>query len=288
MRRGGCVLVGSVSEYDDRPGPLRDKVLHNEQRWRSALQRAAQLAIDCGHLRDGDTDQYAFELYAIPLAVLHEAGLFGYERARAPRRQPPLERWIAAHVLPLIRRTRCAMPSICPQLARPFVIRSAAVAARQLPAGGPVASGRRRCAAPASCSARRSQSSRTRALPRRPARRVRSRLRHRRPAHPHLRLGRSAGRSLRAVRARLVQPRHAIPAAGSQPLRGAGYAVVAFDQPAHGRSGGTRTTLPEFAAHLLAVAQRFGPAAALIGHSLGGARGRARAGTRAGRPSARC
>ena len=96
LEAGGCVLVGSVSEYDDRPGPLRDLVVRNEQRWRSELQRAAQLAIDCGHLRDGDTDQYAFELYAMPLAMLHEAGLFGYERARR-HGDAALERWIAAH-----------------------------------------------------------------------------------------------------------------------------------------------------------------------------------------------
>lgn len=55
------------------------------------------------------------------------------------------------------------------------------------------------------------------------------------------------------------------------PLRDAGYAVVAFDQAAHGRSGGTHTTLPDFTCHLLAVGHHFGPAAAVIGHSLGGA-----------------
>jgi pimeloyl-ACP methyl ester carboxylesterase len=54
-------------------------------------------------------------------------------------------------------------------------------------------------------------------------------------------------------------------------LREAGYAVVAFDQAGHGKSGGDRTTLPDFACHLMAVAHRFGPAAAVIGHSLGGA-----------------
>ncbi len=53
-------------------------------------------------------------------------------------------------------------------------------------------------------------------------------------------------------------------------LRQAGYAVVAFDQPAHGRSDGKRATLPDFACTLFAVATRFGPAAALIAHSLGG------------------
>lgn len=55
-----------------------------------------------------------------------------------------------------------------------------------------------------------------------------------------------------------------------RPLREAGYAVVAFDQAAHGRSGGERTTLPDFACHLIAVGHRFGPAAMVVGHSLGG------------------
>jgi pimeloyl-ACP methyl ester carboxylesterase len=54
-------------------------------------------------------------------------------------------------------------------------------------------------------------------------------------------------------------------------LRADGYAVVAFDQPAHGRSSGRRATLPEFAQTLEAIGRRFGPAAALVGHSLGGA-----------------
>ena len=93
---GGCVLLGSVTEYDDRPGPLRDQVLQNEQRWRDLLGRAIQLAIDCGHLRDGDTGQYAFELYAFPLAVHHEAGLFGFDLARR-HGEAAVERWFAAH-----------------------------------------------------------------------------------------------------------------------------------------------------------------------------------------------
>ena len=55
------------------------------------------------------------------------------------------------------------------------------------------------------------------------------------------------------------------------PLRAAGYAVVAFDQAAHGRSDGNQTNLPEFIARLLEVGRRNGPAAAVVGHSLGGA-----------------
>ena len=55
------------------------------------------------------------------------------------------------------------------------------------------------------------------------------------------------------------------------PLRAAGYAVVGFDQVGHGNSSGRRSTLPDFAATLAEVARRHGEAAAIIGHSLGGA-----------------
>jgi pimeloyl-ACP methyl ester carboxylesterase len=55
------------------------------------------------------------------------------------------------------------------------------------------------------------------------------------------------------------------------PLRSAGYAVVAFDQAGHGRSDGHRTNLLEFTQRLRAVGRRHGPAAAIVGHSLGGA-----------------
>lgn len=54
-------------------------------------------------------------------------------------------------------------------------------------------------------------------------------------------------------------------------LHAAGYAVVAWDQPAHGRSTGETATLPEFARCVRAVGDTFGPAAAVIGHSMGGA-----------------
>jgi pimeloyl-ACP methyl ester carboxylesterase len=54
-------------------------------------------------------------------------------------------------------------------------------------------------------------------------------------------------------------------------LHAAGFAVVAFDQPGHGRSTGETATLPEFARCVRAVGERFGHAAAVIGHSMGGA-----------------
>jgi pimeloyl-ACP methyl ester carboxylesterase len=52
-------------------------------------------------------------------------------------------------------------------------------------------------------------------------------------------------------------------------LRRAGYGVVSFDHPAHGRSSGRRTTLPAFSRAVLDVARATGPFAAVVGHSLG-------------------
>ena len=54
-------------------------------------------------------------------------------------------------------------------------------------------------------------------------------------------------------------------------LREAGYSVVTFDQLAHGKSDGQLATLPGFFKTLMAIGRHYGPAAAVIGHSLGGA-----------------
>lgn len=93
---GGCVLLGAVSEYDDRKGPLHDRVLQSQQRWRAELQRAVQQAVDSGALRAGDSGQYVFELNAMALAVHHEAGLFGYPAALR-HGDAAVERWFAAN-----------------------------------------------------------------------------------------------------------------------------------------------------------------------------------------------
>ncbi len=57
----------------------------------------------------------------------------------------------------------------------------------------------------------------------------------------------------------------------TQALTEAGFRVVAYDAPAHGRSTGRFASLPEFARALRSVTDAVGPAYALVGHSLGGA-----------------
>jgi pimeloyl-ACP methyl ester carboxylesterase len=54
-----------------------------------------------------------------------------------------------------------------------------------------------------------------------------------------------------------------------EPLRQAGYQVIAFDAPAHGRSPGQRTDLIEIAHALRAVSVRYGPFEGIVAHSFG-------------------
>lgn len=79
---GGCLFLAAVGEYDDRPGPLRDRLLRQDRQWRQALAHAVSLAIETGELRAGtDIEQLVFEIYALPLLVHHDAGLYGYDTA---------------------------------------------------------------------------------------------------------------------------------------------------------------------------------------------------------------
>jgi pimeloyl-ACP methyl ester carboxylesterase len=55
------------------------------------------------------------------------------------------------------------------------------------------------------------------------------------------------------------------------PLVSAGYRVIAYDQPAHGVSGGKLTGLPDFADVFAELAWHHGGVKAVIGHSLGAA-----------------
>jgi len=50
----------------------------------------------------------------------------------------------------------------------------------------------------------------------------------------------------------------------------ADFEVLAFDAPAHGRSGGKRILLPEYVNMIHAVIRKFGPVDNYIAHSLGG------------------
>lgn len=50
----------------------------------------------------------------------------------------------------------------------------------------------------------------------------------------------------------------------------AGYAIISFDAPAHGKAPGKTSIMPEFIASILQLEKQFGPFDAAVGHSLGG------------------
>jgi pimeloyl-ACP methyl ester carboxylesterase len=49
-----------------------------------------------------------------------------------------------------------------------------------------------------------------------------------------------------------------------------GYSTISFDAPAHGKSPGKTTLMPEFIGTILQLEKEFGPFEAAVGHSLGG------------------
>ena len=55
-----------------------------------------------------------------------------------------------------------------------------------------------------------------------------------------------------------------------QKLKQNNFDVYAFDAPAHGKSNGSNTNLPEFITCIESLALKLNPIYALVGHSLGG------------------
>lgn len=81
--RQGCLIMGAVSEYDSRPGPLRDAVVDAMRHWREAIARSVSMAIETGELRkDTDAAQLAFEIFGVALALHQDTRLFNAAQAR--------------------------------------------------------------------------------------------------------------------------------------------------------------------------------------------------------------
>jgi AcrR family transcriptional regulator len=80
---GGCPMIGGATEFDDKPGPVRDMLASGQRAWIDTLQRAVRQAREEGQLRvDADPEQIAFEVFGIALVVHHHRRLLGYQKAR--------------------------------------------------------------------------------------------------------------------------------------------------------------------------------------------------------------
>ena len=81
---GGCPMIGGATEFDDKPGPVRDTLAQGQRAWVATLTRATRQAIEQGQLAaNTDPEQIAFELFGIALVVHHHRRLLGYHKARS-------------------------------------------------------------------------------------------------------------------------------------------------------------------------------------------------------------
>jgi len=81
---GGCPMIGGATEFDDKPGPVRDMLAGGQRTWIDTLKRTVRQAVDEGQLPAGtDPEQIAFEMFGIALVVHHHRRLLGYPKARA-------------------------------------------------------------------------------------------------------------------------------------------------------------------------------------------------------------
>lgn len=70
----GCIYISGASEFDDRPGPVRDALVESVSIWQAAVLRAIVQSKEEGHLNaDADERQVAFETHGLILALHYEA-----------------------------------------------------------------------------------------------------------------------------------------------------------------------------------------------------------------------
>ena len=93
----GCLWVSGASEYDDRPGAVREELVAMVGSWQRELSRAIQQAVEAGELAAGtDPADLVFDLYGVILVLHHDARLLNNPRAAARARRA-FERLLRAY-----------------------------------------------------------------------------------------------------------------------------------------------------------------------------------------------
>jgi AcrR family transcriptional regulator len=114
--RGGCFFAAAASEFDSRPGPVRDRIAEIMKEWLTTLRNAILEAQNAGQLKkDIDATQLAFEFNSLELGANWAYQLYGDLRAFKRAREAIRE-----------RLSRYATPSGAPllELAKPRASRA--------------------------------------------------------------------------------------------------------------------------------------------------------------------
>lgn len=85
---GGCPFVAASTEFDDRPGPVRDQVVRDQRDMFDMIATIFRTGIAEGQFRaDADPEQFAQDFYGVMLACHHTARLLGDAQAEVRARR---------------------------------------------------------------------------------------------------------------------------------------------------------------------------------------------------------
>lgn len=90
---GGCFFAAAASEFDSRPGPVRDRIAEIMREWLGILRRAVVESQEAGQMsKDVDPMQLAFEFNSFELGANWAFQLYGDKQAFSRAREAMLER----------------------------------------------------------------------------------------------------------------------------------------------------------------------------------------------------
>ena len=78
----GCPMMTAITEFDDKPGAVRDAVVRHIQRMQDSLVKSVRMTMDTGEFSpDTDPEQFAFEVFGILASCYRSRNLFRDEQA---------------------------------------------------------------------------------------------------------------------------------------------------------------------------------------------------------------
>lgn len=93
----GCIWISGATEYDDRPGAVREELVGTVRGWQRELSRAIRQAVETGELLpDLDVDELVFQIYGVILVLHHDGRLLNSPDA-LPRARRSVDRLIDSY-----------------------------------------------------------------------------------------------------------------------------------------------------------------------------------------------
>jgi AcrR family transcriptional regulator len=81
---GGCLFVAAAVELDDRPGPVRERLVALQKEWLDLIANVYRAGVTEGELSSSvDPEQFAHDLYSVMLGYHHASRLMRDPKASA-------------------------------------------------------------------------------------------------------------------------------------------------------------------------------------------------------------